>query len=283
MTRTAAARVFEFNARSSGGEECGLDPHDGVLRSRSPRSSRSSLVSQAAPPTSTSRSTSRRRSDAAFPEETAQQLQDAVDPRDGRHRVVRRDRRRVGAVERHAGSRASASQSPTGGEAGHRRHAVPGGAGHPGDDLRRPLRGRRRGHGEARRPRDEVCPGCPRPRRRDARAAVRQHLGHRLVRVRSCGAVARRTRRGSGTRASSPATASASRARPSPGTAYRDSDAGYVLLGLALERATGRSAAAAHRGVRRRSARPRRDAAPAGRGGRAVDHGAGAERPPLAA
>ena len=28
-----------------------------------------------------------------------------------------------------------------------------------------------------------------------------------------------------------------------PGAAYRDSDAGYVLLGVALERATGRSAA----------------------------------------
>ena len=44
----------------------------------------------------------------------------------------------------------------------------------------------------------------------------------------------------------------------SPAAAYRDSDAGYVLLGLALERATGRSAAEPAAGLRGRSARPRR-------------------------
>ena len=47
-----------------------------------------------------------------------------------------------------------------------------------------------------------------------------------------------------------------------PGAAYVDSDAGYVLLGLALERATGRNGGGAHPAVRGGSARPDGHAAP---------------------
>ena len=45
---------------------------------------------------------------------------------------------------------------------------------------------RRRGPRAHQRPRDEVRPGVPRPLRRDARPAVRQHLRHRLLQRRSC-------------------------------------------------------------------------------------------------
>ena len=112
---------------------------------------------------------------------------------------------------------------------------------------------------------------------------MRQHFGPRLVPTAAGSGSSSRTRPACGTRASSRAMASANLATPQPGAAYRDSDAGYILLGVALERATGRSAASLLERLRVRPAGSRRDPAAPERGRQAVRVRPGPERLSLAA
>ena len=81
------------------------------------------------------------------------------------------------------------------------------------------------------------------------------------------------SRPASGTLASSRATASASRATPSPEPRIAIRTRAIILLGLALERATGRSAAESARGLRVRPAGSGRDPAAPERGRQAVRDG----------
>ena len=152
-----------------------------IARRRGARGVRAS--SRAARPTSTSRSTCRRRPTRAFPEATAQQLQDAVDARDDRIGLIRRHRRCLGAVER---------QLVT----GVGRRSRPPARAPVTDDMEFRVAQVTRamtcdvlyaladeGTRAPRRPRVEVGRRSAGSAERDPRPAVRRHLGHRVVRA----------------------------------------------------------------------------------------------------